>query len=185
MINAITICNTALQYIGLKAINSFQDASKEAQLLYSLYPITRNELLERFDFSFSTAIEYLPKIAQNSVQQQRHYYHTFQLPRYCLRVRNILNTNDYYFAQNRTVLSSANTLLAAMTRIVEDANTFSSLFIEALTYKLSTTMATALLGNADLADSFYKRYLYAFEEAQKMDSTTLERERTLLLENTP
>ncbi|MDE7468746.1 MAG: hypothetical protein K2M30_00480 [Desulfovibrionaceae bacterium] len=166
MKNEIAICNRALAYLGLASISSFEQHSREAELLQGIYPTLRDELLESFDFSFATKIERLAHL-ENKAITDKHY--VYQLPMYCLRVREVFTQEEYLFANARTIWSVSPELIVEMTVQISDMSVCSSLFIEALACRIASATAVPLTGNTTLSTEYYKRYLITFEEAQRID----------------
>lgn len=166
MKNEIAICNRALAYLGLASISSFEENSREAELLQGIYSTLRDELLESFDFSFATKIERLAHL-ENKAITDKHY--VYQLPLYCLRVREVFTQEEYIFANARTIWSMSPELIVEMTVQINDMSVCSSVFIEALACRIASAVAVPLTGNTTLSTEYYKRYLVAFEEAQRVD----------------
>lgn len=166
MKNEIAICNRALAYLGLASISSFEQHSREAELLKGVYSTLRDELLESFDFSFATKIERLAHLEHKAITDKHYVY---QLPTYCLRVREVFTQEEYIFANARTIWSVSPELIVEMTVQISDMSVCSSVFIEALACRIASTVAVPLTGNTSLGTEYYKRYLIAFEEAQRID----------------
>lgn len=166
MKNEIAICNRALAYLGLTSIASLEEHSREAELLHGLYPTLRDELLETFDFSFATKIERLAHLENRAFTKQ---YYIYQLPTYCLKVREVFTQEEYIFANARTIWCKSPELIVEMTVQIQDMSVCSSMFIEALACRIASAIAVPLTGNTTLTAEYYKRYLVAFEEAQRID----------------
>lgn len=172
MKNEVAICNRALAYLGLGSIASFSEHSRESQLLSNLYPMLRDELLESFDFSFATKIERLAHLDNKDIESKQYIY---QLPVYCLRVREVFTKEKYHFATARTIWCKSPELIVEMTVQITDMSVCSALFIEALACRVASAVAIPLTGNSSLTTEYYKRYCITFDEAKAIDAIPEER----------
>ncbi|MGL4722376.1 MAG: hypothetical protein ACRCV3_03650 [Desulfovibrionaceae bacterium] len=166
MQSEISICNIALGYLGIDPISSFEEDRKESRLLADIYVRARNELLERFDFSFSTRIE---RLARKKSSLVPGYSFVYQLPIYCLRLRNVYSTRKYLLGENKTIYSSSEEMVVEMSSIITDTSVFSYLFTEALSCRVVSMIASALTGDIKKSEVFYRKYTEIFYEAQKQD----------------
>lgn len=166
MQSEISICNVALGYLGIDPIASFEEDRKESRLLSNIYVRARNELLERFDFSFSTRIERLARKESSLIPE---YSYVYQLPTNCLRLRNVYSSKRYLLGENKTIYSSSEEMIVEISAIVKDTNLFPYLFTEALSCRIVSMVASALTGDMKNSEIFYKKYIEVFHEAQKQD----------------
>ena len=54
MASQVEICNDALRMLAGRSITSIDDDSAEARVCKALYPLTRDEMLDEFDWRFAT-----------------------------------------------------------------------------------------------------------------------------------
>lgn len=146
----IEICNSALLNLGSGySISSFDDVDAPSRACSTFFPQARRKLLsyDRHDFSFATAITDLVQIYGQS--------NWYQLPSDLIRVISIDGDErrNFHVMKDRIYTEVANPKLIY---IQDDASLkfFPPDAVEAVTFYLTSSLATALRNDVVMASSF-------------------------------
>ncbi len=127
------IANLALVEIGAKVIETLTDQSETARVMNVLFDQTRDELLEGYQWNFAMERQLLVSKTITTAQALE-YTTAFQLPTdpYCLRVTEMINSEEDWKVEGRTLLTHNSTVTAKYIKRVEDPVQFTPSFITAL-----------------------------------------------------
>lgn len=169
--SAAAICNLALIRVGQRDfIDSLQEATLAAQVAAACYDLTRDALLEAFDWSFARRRAVLGRLTLTRTE----YAYTYALPADCVIARYIEGTRTYAgdwdfpspmpttpgipFATElnddgtlRIVVTDDVAPTLVYTSRVTSPGLFSPLFTQALAWALAVEFVTALPVKPELA----------------------------------
>ena len=182
MASSVEICNMALSRIRAGNINSFDDATVQADACSLWYGPTRDSLLEKYSWGFSVTTEALA-LTSNDIF---NWVYAYAYPSHCLHIETLIRNYEQYSATagqprprsiealvpgdftapveytkqitsdgDRLILSNEKELRIRYRRSVEDPNKYSSLFIDALSALLASRVAVHIVG-ADLGRALKK-----------------------------
>lgn len=186
MISEISICNSALGYLGGESISSLTQENRGAQLCSRYFPESRDALLESHYWNFATRYVALPQIVEAPLFG---YAHAYRLPQDCLRVQRIFsalyvgNASAYQGAfstgmagffcppaafevvEDGVLYCNIQPAYAIISTRVTDCTRYSALFANALARQLAADMAHPFTGSKSLAQHLQKEAHLALENA--------------------
>ena len=155
----VSICNLALAYLGEDVIRSLDEANRRAGLCNLMYPIARDALLSRQDWTFARKTVLLQQLSED-------YYEgaVFSLPADCLTPLNILprpqTRINYKIEGGRVVFPGTEAsvplgfdLYLQYTFRCTDTTKFSSSFVDVLALDLAVRMCLPLTQDSKMAAS--------------------------------
>lgn len=155
----VSICNVALSYLGEDTIRSLDEDTRRAGLCNLMYPIARDALLSRQDWSFARKTLKLQQLSED-------YYEgaVFALPADCLTPLNILprllarrqnkiEGGRIVFPGTDASESLGYDLYLQYTFRCTDTTKFSASFIDVLALDLAVRMCLPLTQDSKLAQS--------------------------------
>jgi hypothetical protein len=86
--DAVTICNLALNMVGIPPIVSFSDNNNNAKLCERFYPVLRDKVLRDHTWSFATFSIKLPRLAEKPFDPRFEF--SYQLPSDLLRIIELI-----------------------------------------------------------------------------------------------
>jgi hypothetical protein len=137
----LSICNGALQKIGVPRIASIDEASKEGRICNSEFDKARRAVLRMYHWSFATKRVVLSPLVNVPAFE---YEYTFELPSDCLRVLSLFEYYDTHRVEGLHILANSDTLNLVYTADVEDFTQIDDLFVDALEWFLGYTIARYL-----------------------------------------
>ena len=148
MSSVVEICNAALAKIGSRRITSLEDESSEGRICKALYAITRDEMLEEFDWRFATARLELAADVDEPISDWGYQY---TLPTTVMRVLRVDDgSSDYtidWEVEGRKVMAGITPIYVLAVQRVDDPTQFPSLFASALAFRLAAEICTPLTEN--------------------------------------
>ena len=139
MSTAISICSAALLMLGADEITSFDETSREAKLCASLYPTTRDELLQSYPWRFALGQATLGQLTSNPLFG---YQYAYQLPADTLRVIAVEDGAPYRLYENRLYCDSPAVRIVYLFRPTEER--LPAFFVRTLELKMAEILAVAL-----------------------------------------
>jgi hypothetical protein len=162
-ISAVKICNMALSHIGNSTgIESLTEESSEAKTCNLWYDWTRVQVLESHNWNFAKKRLTVPLLETNP---NTEWLYRYEYPSDCIKVRLIENpagpnedalpfivenTSD---SLNLSVLTDQEDAALIYTFDLANTNLFSSLFIDALSRRLSAAIAFTITGDRSVEQS--------------------------------
>lgn len=137
----LTICNGALQKIGVPRIMSVDEDSKEAKICNSEYDKVRKTLLRMYPWGFASARAQLAPVPDAPVFE---YEYAFELPADCLRIVELFEYDGEYKVEGTQLLMNSNDLKLKYIRDVTDITRCDSLFADAFEWYLGFTISRYL-----------------------------------------
>lgn len=171
----VDIFNLALTNISAKAfVQSLTENSNERKYCSANYDAAVRAVLEDHDWNFASTYKTLAKTAATP-QSPWTYQYTY--PSGCLKAREIMRgSNDEDIVEYRVDLDSNGTgkvihtdraeAILRFTKEVLTPGLFSSLAIEAISWKLATRIAIPLTSNAQMVQYAEQQYQIALSKAQ-------------------
>lgn len=188
----VVIANMALGNIGARdTIESFDEQSIEARTAKFWYPKSRQSVLEAYDWSFARV---RVALSLDEEDPPDDWYFRYGLPADCLKARRITNnmqspgwadwptawtvdpdSTPFSIELNadktrRTLLTNMEAAVLMYTCDMIDTSLFTSMFVDALTYKLASDMAMRITGKASVREQNYKQYVFAVRDAAANDA---------------
>ncbi|MFZ8932384.1 MAG: hypothetical protein ACO2ZP_00610 [Bacteriovoracaceae bacterium] len=169
--NEVEICNIALSHIGAGQISSLSENTQVARECKRHYPVARDSVLRAHPWAFARRQIVLAQVAGEEV---RGWSFVYQYPNDCLEARYIYDFSDrdnesinFDLAiskdlKTRLILSDQENAELVYTAKVANPVLFDSIFIDAMSYRLASSIAIPIKGKAELANvmlEFYFGYL--------------------------
>lgn len=169
--SVIEICNNALTDLGEEAIASLADNTKAARLCNQRWPAVRDAVLRAHPWNCATA---QAELAASAAPPGWQYAAAFPLPSDCLRVLAACSAGrdlDAWEVQAGAILcDEAGPLDLRYIQRLDDPRLFDPLLCEALTARLSATLAYPITASTALAQSFWALYADKLREARGVDA---------------
>lgn len=163
----IDICNSALVLCGAEQINTFEDSTREARICAQLYEMTKNAELQAYPWFFTLAQASLARLVDTPLFD---YEYAYQLPVDCLRlIRKDGMQNDYRVFEDKLYSNSSE--VKVIYQIDPDEQDFPDYFTLAVVYKMAMVLATSLLKDPALAQSFQRLYQQQSTMAKQIASS--------------
>jgi hypothetical protein len=178
------IINIALRLLGDKGIASVSDQTPNAQLMNSLYDVTRDYLMRSFNWKFSIKRAQLSQLSGISIVQFKQLRleqvtgrFVYGLPADYLRILETdqdpspykiesIVTNPTTQSQQLCLLSDQNQLAVRYISRITDTNLFDPNFIMAFAARLSAEAAIPITGNEKKAKLMGDVYQEKIREAR-------------------
>ena len=172
----ITICNMALSRIGATPIESLTEASEEARRCVQFYEHDRRVVLRRYPWPWATRRVELALL----VETPNDYAYAYRYPADCVDLRKLYSVaEDGHYrplpdfvsykiisdAEGRVILTNEERVAAEYTADVQDNDLMDEIFYEALSWKLASSIAFKLTGNATIVQMATSEYERIFSEA--------------------
>lgn len=142
----VKICNSALREVHAGSISDLT----ENDSCEHFYPLMRDEMLGRHDWSFATKRKQLAVTTDTVVGDDTLNVYEFPTEPYCLRVIEVLGTAAEWVIEGRQILSADTSPIKIryVARVTEDVFPFA--FASALAVRLAAEIAIDEGGNAQL-----------------------------------
>lgn len=143
------IANNALIEIGVETINNLADQNKRANIMNEIFELSRDSMIEGYEWNF--AIHRQALVAKTlTTEQALSYTAAFQLPTdpYCLRAIGMIESNDFFKVEERTLLTTISSVNLKYIKLVTDPVFFTPSFITALVALLASKAVLPLKKDA-------------------------------------
>ena len=166
--DSVSICNLALNMLGINSITSFEEKTATAQLCREFFPVLRNRVLRDHDWSFAAKAVKLVQTADiSSIDREKPFVCT--VPGDCLAMRYILE--DLPFRPwGRFVMVPALPATLVYTARIEDATLFDDTFSAALQYLLAAEIGMSHTRDMQLINMYEQKYQRTLQLARSFDS---------------
>lgn len=178
--STLQIWNLALNFLGMETLTTAALTNPSAKTCNLFFEVCRDDVYSEFRAAFATVKEALVLVDDTVIG----WYHVYQYPTKSARVWNVFNEGTveykeeqefeavYLSAQNKRVIcSNLESAYAEYTYKVADVTMFDSKFVLALSYKLATAIAPALLGSdSQKATEALNLYLAVISEAKRLNA---------------
>ena len=167
----IELCNAALIDLGEEAIFSLTDSTKAARLCNQRWPAVRDAVLRAHPWNCACA---QVRLAASAGAPAFGFAQAFPLPTDCLRVLRVQCGGallDEWEAQGGSILcGEPGPLDLTYVRRLDDPRLYDPLLCEALTARLSATLAYPLTASTALGQAFWSLYAEKLREARGVDA---------------
>lgn len=164
----IQICSNALLLIGDSPINSFDEDSDRARLIYNLWDNARRAVLRAHPWNCAKE---MIALAPESTAPAFDWSYKFLLPGNCLRVLFVgqEGVQHDYTLNGRRILADVNPLY--LTYIYDNTNVaeWDAMLVEAMQRYMAFSVAYPLTKSASLRDSMYQEYANIIKSARNVD----------------
>jgi hypothetical protein len=168
----IEICNIALIRLGSDTIRDFDKATKRARACEGLYPIVRDQMLEKYDWSFARGTTPAPLRVSAEHPVDPILGTPYDLPVDCLKPRDVLPLGTdvpWEVVQDRLYTRLQSPRLR-YTRKNITPGLFSASFSSALAFHLALELVPVIKAETELVTSLRGQALQALAEAQDEDA---------------
>ena len=163
------ISNMALAVIAKGRIASMDESTEQARQCKLFYEITKQDLLRNYTWGFAKKIDKLAELTQSEKNPYWRYIYTY--PQKCVAVRKIFDKDtgkavlagqqkewDLFMVKDNVLGIGCNVPRAYLeyTYDVDDANLFSSDFVDAFSHMLAFNICIQLTGNSGLQQTQYQ-----------------------------
>lgn len=160
----VAICNQALNLIGARSIQSFDESTETARRCSALYDSSRQSLLRMHPWSFAKK---RMQLAPSAVRPTFGYANAFPLPSNLLRV---LDTGlDDYEIEGRYILADTNLINLVYVADEADENHWDSLFTECMVLYLANKLCKPISGSQTEADSAWQKLQNMLKQARTIN----------------
>jgi len=153
------IASMALVKVGAEPITSFDDGSRSAQVVSTLYDATKQGLFYTTFWNFATEKTQLAKLAETPTDKS--YTFAFQIPGDAMRVKGVFDNNGdlrtTYSVEQNKVYSDFDPLFLEYIKEVSEAN-MPPFFIEALVSKLAYEINEGVSGVGTRTNRLAREY---------------------------
>jgi hypothetical protein len=176
MSSKIEICNLALNHIGQRTISSLTENTQAARSCSLIYDTVRDSVLRDNAWNFATLMEQLALVSGESVPIWDYLY---TYPVQCLFVRKVFNANtaanqlpDEHqemltpVTKQKCIATNLELAWIEYTYQVTDPNLYDGNFIDALSYRLASSLAQNISGNIALAKDLMTIYQQVLDRAK-------------------
>lgn len=166
--SGVTICSNALQMLGAKPINDFNEKTEHARLAKSLYPSVRDDLLRAHPWNCATTRVILaPLVAPPPFD----FSYQFALPGDWLRTLQVGEKGQSiaYRTERRNLLANVTALPLVYIFRNDDESSWSTNLIELAELQMAAKMAYAVTKSSTVRDSYRDEFARAFKVAKAID----------------
>jgi len=167
MANKISICNNALNRLGANSITTFADGSKAANLCNVFYEQERKTMLRTFLWNFAVKRVVL---SNNGNTPEFGLAYEFDVPTDCLRTWKLENPYVIWKEENGKILSSMEEIELYYIYDVDDVDSMSETFKNALEYKLASTLSYPLIQSSTIQSTMYSLYKEEIKDMRTVES---------------
>lgn len=194
----VSICNLALSRLSLSPITSLSQATKEAKSCAVIYPVALDGVLEAHRWGFAKKTAELVLIEDETYLD---WGYTYEWPDDCLAIIEIANytpsTAPYYSEDteipytnkieydvmvgggstaSKVIVTNQEDAELIYTARVENAALYSSLFVDALSYRLASELAVSLRADSKLQANMFNIYQRVLNEATNSSTNQKEKD---------
>lgn len=162
----VGICNMALTILAAERILSITDKNEAARKCDVLYPMCLDSLLSEHNWNFACCECRLARLAEESKMLQ--FGAVYQLPDDCIRVQRCIKDYKFKVKGRKLYTNVEPCYIEYITNNVSEGE-FSAGFVNALAYRLASTLCFGITRDASLTSFFEKKSKEAVEEAKFTD----------------
>ncbi len=171
MISEVSICNTALAWLGQTPIVTLDDpADPNAEKCRNVYPFLRDAVLEAREWTFAKA-----KAISTTEQKddwEEHYKHSF--PEDWMTVTGCYKDTKkdveiFWLREGRYVLADYDTVYLQGTKRIVDTGQFTNMFVQALAARIAADLAIPLTQDRQMQADMWSLYQQKLAEAAARD----------------
>lgn len=160
----VNICNEALNMIGAKSIQSFDENTDNARRCASIYDSSRKALLRMHPWSFAKKRVQLSPV---TTYPSFGYRYAFPLPHDFVR---IIDTGaEEYEIEGRHILSNVNLINLVYVFDNDNEQIWDSLFSECMALYLVNKLAKSITGSQTEADSAWQKLQNMLKQARAIN----------------
>ena len=163
------ICSIALMNLGAESITSLDDTSVRARLCNKYYPVIRDAVLRAYPWNCAKYTQALSLLSAAPANANWTSQFTLPIDPYCLWVPKFMNEDLIYEVAGRVLLTDETSVTLNYIRRIVDPGLFDSLFVDALTARLSHSLAYPLTKVASNVELMWKLYQVKLQEARTQD----------------
>jgi hypothetical protein len=167
----IELCNAALIDLREEPITTLTDTTKAARLCNQRWPAVRDAVLRAHPWNCACA---LVRLAASAGAPAFGHSQGFPLPTDCLRVLGVqasgADLEDWEVLGGSILCSHPGPLDLTYVRRLDDPRLYDPLLCEALTARLSATLAYPLTASTGLGQAFWSLYADKLREARGVDA---------------
>lgn len=182
MTSIVSICNLALSNLGKDTINALNEASAEARACNQFYEQVRDALLQVYPWRFAGKTQALAEVTNTEAGK---WLYAYRRPSDCLKVRWIrpnYSTDDPcaqshqqeisnpFDVEGETLFCNLPTAFLRYTYRLTDPTRFSPLFVETLSWHLSTRLAMPLTRDLKQRNDAYQLAMQTRATAEVADA---------------
>ena len=165
--SVVQIVNNALVKLGANAILSLTEDSEAARAANLIYEQIRDAVLRDHVWNFAKKrIE----LAKDSDTPAFEFSFQYTLPSDCLRVLQMEDLDMIYKIESGKLLTDESPAKILYVSRVEDVNLFDSMFVEALSARISAELAVTLAESNSLYQNMMEMYQRKILDARSMDA---------------
>lgn len=175
MATEVSICNTALSYLGsVSTISALTDQTNEAAICDLHFDNTRNALLEEHDWAFARS---QATLVEDGGDAPSGWTYVYTLPADCVSPRAIYTDTDpidfdlVYDGTNTLLVTDEEDAILIYTALVDTVTLFSPLFLNCLAAKLAVEIAIPITRSQSIFSSAMDRYTSALMGVLRADQT--------------
>ena len=166
--NALDICNLALNMLGIAPVTSLEEDNNNARLCRRFYPVCRDAVLRDHPWCFADKACKLTALAnEESIDEELKI--VCAAPHDCIAARKIMHDMPYRRWGRKIIVRELPATLIYTARI-EDASLFDSLFVECLQYMLASEIALCSTRDSGLVNLYRQEYERRLQLARSIDS---------------
>lgn len=165
--DSVTICNLALNMLGIPQITSFDDQNNNAKLCKRFFPVIRDRVLRDHSWSFATTGTNLQQLT--TLPFDPDYQYACALPGDLIRIVG-LSPDQAYRKAGRNIFVNELPATLFYVRQVENSDLFDETFCEALQYALAAEIAGSSTLDLQKVNYYRTEYQRILALARSIDS---------------
>lgn len=168
MASSVSICSNALQMLGAKPINSFEDRTDQARLCANLYASVRDDVLRAHPWNCATKRVILAPLAEAPAFD---FLAQFSLPGDWLRTIQVGRKSEAlpYRTEGRRLLANVTALPLVYCYRNEVEDTWDANLIHVVELAMAAKMAYAVTSSSSMRDSMRDEYARELKVAKAVD----------------
>lgn len=168
MATAVSICSNALQMLGAKPINDFDERTEHARLCANLYPSVRDDLLRGHPWNCAIKRVILAPLIDTPAFD---FDYQFALPGDWLRTIQVGRKGQplEYRSEGRNLLACVTALPLVYVFRNEVEQSWSTNLVELAELQMAAKMAYAVTKSSSIRDSYRDEFARAFKVAKAID----------------
>lgn len=168
MATAVSICSNALQMLGAKPINDFNERTEHARLCANLYPSVRDDLLRAHPWNCATKRVMLAPLATPPAFD---FDYQFALPGDWIRTLQVGKKGQAlaYRSEGRNILACVTALPLVYIFRNDVEQSWSTNLVELAELQMAAKMAYAVTKSSSIRDSYRDEFARAFKVAKAID----------------
>lgn len=167
IVDAVTICNSALLKLGADKITALSDTSRAAVTCNTLYAYLRDEVMGSTPWRFAQT---RATLSPNATVPAFDFDFTYDIPDDCLRLLVPDDDKIIWIQEGTSILCNEPTLNMRYIFRNTDESTWDARFAEALAWRLCTELALSLTQSIPMKQEAEKSYMAALAQARSMNA---------------